>query len=1257
MNDEPVNIDILFRQNVEEEADKATRGLDKMTAASDEVWKHSQEALQLQKDVVTRLKKELDGLQVEFKKVNIGTNDPTVLAERDKQSQAIHSVATELKGEEQALLEMSKATDTTRQKAQSLETQMRLVREAMGAMSLAGQKDTEAYRAKEQELGTLATAYRETYQTQLLLSKGGANIQGIVSGITALSGAFSAGAGVLGIFNTNSEAYNQIQTKMQSLMAITIGLQQIQQTLYQTSAFRIQTVTKAKQLWTAATNTLTTALGISNIAAKAMMGTLTLGLSVAIGAAIEVIDRLVQKHKEAREEANKFNESVAKNSAEQISNYEQLRASYNALGNDVKAKSKFILDNQSAFQQLGLSINSVNDADNVFIKNAEAFKNSVVERAKSIAYMETASESFKKIIQKQLSYDSMPDTVTGFYGGGMFGGGGSYKTVNPEKEKLKNELKKDESDFEKLINSSISHQNLSTKLLHDANIEAAGKIEEGTKAWWEAKKKNAQTRLDAMKESEIGSNTWKKTVTEIDDADKEIKKYDVTSRQTKKSTTDTKDEQRKREQEKEKLIKLNGDIQKDIDAAVVAAMQDGKAKKLRELENDYAQRKAVIEQREEELKAIQSKGIDTTSAQTKLNSLAEAEKQKYDSQKKVILEGSDAAISEVMDEINSRFESQNEARLKQIDSFYKEQIKKAKENGASLAQLDEIELKHKQDIELEKQTIALETYEFEQKIQLKRAENDDKNYLFNSDKELNLLQLQKKSAEEQLSKLVALKMAGGDVDDQIKTTQANIEDLNNSIEQMPNAKLLEAANYLKALLNTLSQVGGEFGKSMSALANSVDDVMVSFNKKSTTSDKILAGVDGLVKLYSLAANQIDENKKKQAEWNDLITEAEHRASLARIELNAYQEGNLFGVENPYSKAISGAKEYAAAMQELQGSLAKLGGGQIQTGTKKVVSGSNIATGVGAGAGVGAAVGSLIVPGIGTAIGAGIGALLGGIFGATQKKVVPVFKSLTEQFGSILKDGTETFELNPKILENYDKLDESTKKLVDNWEEIRKKALDAQKQMQDTFKDLAGNIGDMLSQSLIDSFTNGDVYAAVDDFHKKVSDVIGNIIQQLIFSAHFQKFFDELQQRMEDSYKAGGDQSIVDDILWFSNVYKDGIDAYTKDMKDAQDELSKQGFDLFQNDSTRTSASKGIAQASQDSIDELNGRMTFLVMKVTDIGTISSEQLNTGTEQLAVMRAMLSQLDIMTENSEFLKKLNSISEDISKMNRDGITIKR
>jgi hypothetical protein len=68
MGEEPVNIDILLRQNVDEEADKATRGIDKIAQASEEAWKHSKEAIQLQQEVIARLRKEIEPLQAQFNK-------------------------------------------------------------------------------------------------------------------------------------------------------------------------------------------------------------------------------------------------------------------------------------------------------------------------------------------------------------------------------------------------------------------------------------------------------------------------------------------------------------------------------------------------------------------------------------------------------------------------------------------------------------------------------------------------------------------------------------------------------------------------------------------------------------------------------------------------------------------------------------------------------------------------------------------------------------------------------------------------------------------------------------------------------------------------------------------------------------------------------------------------------------------------------------------------------------------------------------
>ena len=73
----------------------------------------------------------------------------------------------------------------------------------------------------------------------------------------------------------------------------------------------------------------------------------------------------------------------------------KLRKTYNELGDDIKAKEQFILNNKSAFNQLGVSINTVNDADNAFITNTAAFKGAVKDRAMAIAAMELAAEKYK----------------------------------------------------------------------------------------------------------------------------------------------------------------------------------------------------------------------------------------------------------------------------------------------------------------------------------------------------------------------------------------------------------------------------------------------------------------------------------------------------------------------------------------------------------------------------------------------------------------------------------------------------------------------------------------------------------------------------------------------------------------------------------------------------------------------------------------------------------------------------------------------
>ncbi|MFQ8804108.1 MAG: hypothetical protein ACLR8Y_01990 [Alistipes indistinctus] len=72
------------------------------------------------------------------------------------------------------------------------------------------------------------------------------------------------------------------------------------------------------------------------------------------------------------------------------------------MGDDLKARKKFIADNADAFNDLGVQVRNVHDADNLFIDNTEAFKQAVMMRAQALAGEELAAEKFKEAIQKGL---------------------------------------------------------------------------------------------------------------------------------------------------------------------------------------------------------------------------------------------------------------------------------------------------------------------------------------------------------------------------------------------------------------------------------------------------------------------------------------------------------------------------------------------------------------------------------------------------------------------------------------------------------------------------------------------------------------------------------------------------------------------------------------------------------------------------------------------------------------------------------------
>lgn len=1237
---------------------------EKMTSATrDYVFQNKKEledSINLQKKIIADLKNEITAAQLKLKENKDGGYSARAFSDNQKLTKIIADLNKELQLEKEALTELQFRSQGLGEKQGQLRTQLMNLRDEMARLKLAGRANSAEYAEMEKRLGLLGTASRELTQTQKALTSGGTQMAGVLSGLSALSGALAAGAGTFGLINSESENLQKIQTKVQSLMAITIGLQQVSNTLHKTSAFRITTVATAKKLWAAASTRLAVALGISNVAAQALMATLTLGLSVAITAVVAAISTFTKRQREAAEETKKLNESVADMAGSTLVTFSKLKKGYQDLNGDVQKQSKYINDNKKEFDGLGVAVENVNDAERLFSnEGTDAFTKAVIARAKAVAVMELAAEKYKVVVQKMLEAESMPDTLVKRSPILMQGQTqvSTYRTDNTAKQKIKKEQEDAEKEFDELIKKAVAFEDEFYSALSLAG-KPTGAIADYTKAYWDKQKKDAEGALAAMTDAEKGTAEWNRQMKLYNEAAQKLETWDFKEKKPGK-------EEDKRAKAAESLRKMAVSLQQEIDAATIAAMQEGAARQLAETEAAYNKRRDTIAEKLREIEELEkTTGLPATGQRNLLANVLEAETMKFEAEKKAIKAAAEKEVDSIFADINRRFTPQLQSQLNSIDDYYAAQLTKLRENITDVEKLQkltgDLEEKRMQERAIAREEYGLRTIDIEEEIALKRAAISNRELAWESDKQSKLLQIQVTAALKRIRALDEIKAQGGDVEDEIARLRAEVERLNAELDRTNGSKLREIADMLSRSIRRIgSELAaipgsiGEIGKALIGLADNADNIATILDKSSSKTDVIAAGVDGLMNLFGMVADQIAENKELQAQWNEKIKEAAHQAALARIELKAYQEGNIFGIENPYAKAIAGANEYKASMEELQKTAAILSQGQIQTGTTKKVSGKNVATGAASGVAAGAAAGTLIAGPVGTVVGAVVGGIIGAVTGLFAKKSVPVFESLAKKYGEIFN--AETYELNPQILQDYAMLDDATKKLVDNWEEIAKKAKEAEQQMRDTFRDLAGDIGSQLSDALVDAFRNNDLTNAMNQFEDGVSGIIENIINQLIFATYFEKMLKDLEEGMMGSFEAGGDQDIVDDILKFMEQYTAAIPGYMEAMKAAQEEMRKQGIDVFKPDA-RVSSPKGIAQASQDTVDELNGRITNIQQMIFDIRNNGGQSLAVNHELLAHQRMIKGQLDTIAENSEHLKRLEKIENSLSDISLKGVKIK-
>lgn len=85
----------------------------------------------------------------------------------------------------------------------------------------------------------------------------------------------------------------------------------------------------------------------------------------------------------------------------QIADFKKLQSAWVALGGDVEKQKKFLVENREELDKTGIAVMDIVDAENLFVKNSEAYITALTLRAKAAAGMKLASEEYEKAIQAQ----------------------------------------------------------------------------------------------------------------------------------------------------------------------------------------------------------------------------------------------------------------------------------------------------------------------------------------------------------------------------------------------------------------------------------------------------------------------------------------------------------------------------------------------------------------------------------------------------------------------------------------------------------------------------------------------------------------------------------------------------------------------------------------------------------------------------------------------------------------------------------------
>lgn len=377
-----------FDENVKK-AQRSVVGFSKGATSAIDV---TNENLKIQKEYIL----ELEGKYKELQKVI--ENTAPGRAKQGLMQQAA-GIGADIEAEKKALTELQAVVKSTADEEDRLATKLNNAKNEMAELAAAGQQDSARYQQLQDDAVGYQTAINGV-NNELNALKGNPGLSAFVQGLGLASGALSTVQGVTALFVSDNENLNKIMVQLQATMAAAIGVQQLQNSLQKESGviqsvMAVQSLARAKAEGLATKNTI--AAGIAqkafNIIAKANPYVL---LATALVTVVGALVMFSSKTKKAVADNEALTKSTVDGAEESIMGYKSLQSQWNSLGNDMKAKKKFVEQNKDEFNKLGVEVDNVTAAEKFLVQNSANVVDALMLRARAAAKMAIATEKYKE---------------------------------------------------------------------------------------------------------------------------------------------------------------------------------------------------------------------------------------------------------------------------------------------------------------------------------------------------------------------------------------------------------------------------------------------------------------------------------------------------------------------------------------------------------------------------------------------------------------------------------------------------------------------------------------------------------------------------------------------------------------------------------------------------------------------------------------------------------------------------------------------